>query len=51
MTDHDGQTIITRADVRNLFGPPPARELPEDETDDAALKAFVANLFKADPDD
>ena len=48
MTDRDGQTIITRADVRNLFGPPPARELPEDETDDAALRAFVSNLFDTD---
>lgn len=45
MTDHDDQTIITRADVRNLFGPPPTRELPEDETDDAALRAFTKNLF------
>lgn len=45
MTDHDDRTIITRADVRNLFGPPPIRIIPEDETDDAALKAFVKNLF------
>lgn len=51
MNDRDGQTIITRADVGNLFGPPPVRVIPDDLSDDEALEAFVRRLFAAGEDD
>lgn len=50
MSDDDEQTI-TRADVRNLFGPPPVQVIPEDDSEDAALKAFVRRLFAVGEDD
>lgn len=47
----NGDIEVTRVDVRNLFGPPPVRVIPDDLSDDEALEAFVRRLFAAGEDD
>lgn len=40
-----------RKAVRSLFGEPAPVIIPEDDTDDAALKAFVKRLFAVSEND
>lgn len=40
-----------RKAVRSLFGEPAQVIIPEDDTDDAALRAFVRSLFAVGEDD